>query len=180
MNDRERRVSVVVTGPGRRTGRDLTGQGDPRLVGGSHCVGKARDQCVNVPRHRTLQKKQRARRKGRAISSLPGSGRSCVFTVGETICRARELPAISDQALVLAGDPTKGPLGKTMGKPYQGMRSGSREKGAARHRLDAVDDDGPGHDALHGVDDRRDEDQQEEQQEEGFDEHQVLRVRRDW
>ena len=38
---------------------------------------------------------KRARRRGRALLYPPGIGRSCVFTVGETICRARELPAIT-------------------------------------------------------------------------------------
>ena len=76
---------------------------------------------------------KRARRRGRALLYPPGSGRSCVFTVGKTICRARELPAITRSGYCISQATRHRVTWRIQRKkPYQVAGRGSREKGEAR------------------------------------------------
>ena len=93
---------------------------------------------------------KRARRRGRASSYPPGSGRSCVFTVDETIWRAREQTAIPDQALVFSRRPDTGsPGGIRRENRNKLRREGQEKKGrrgwplSARHTVSRLRTDGP-------------------------------------
>ena len=93
---------------------------------------------------------KRARHRGRALLYPPGIGRSCVFTVDETIWRAREQTAIPDQAVVFHRRPDEGSPREYSGRNrIKEWAEGQEKKGrrcwplSARHTVSRMRREGP-------------------------------------
>ena len=74
---------------------------------------------------------KRARHRGRALSSLPGSGRPAYLPLVKRSGEHGSKPRSQIRLLYFTGDPTRGHLEEMIRKRYQVTGRGSREKGEA-------------------------------------------------